>query len=441
MLKQFSDFIKDKSLIERPGIILLGISGGIDSMVMMDLFIRSGYDIAVAHCNFGLRGNESDNDQIFVSGQCEKGNIPFHCKLFETHEYSREKGVSLQMAARDLRYEWFNEIAALNGYTCIAIAHNKNDLAETFLINLARGTGIRGLTGIKPKKNSIIRPLLFACRDEITEYARQHNISYRDDSSNLDIKYKRNHIRHKIIPEFEKISPSFISTVYETAHKLTEIENIYASSIRKKFEEVSYRTGDEYRLNINTLLTLESLQSWLYEFLRRWNFPVEIIPDIISSLSSTSGKRFYSPTHRLVKDRDNLIIVPLKVELPEKYYIEEGVEEITRPMNIKLSIINKPGGFIIPNDEKTAFLDLDKIHFPLIMRKWRKGDYFQPLGLKGLKKLSDFFIDNKFSLIEKEKTWLLASGNKIIWIIGHRIDDRFKITDKTEKILMVRVVN
>ncbi len=439
MYKQFREFIETEGLIDQPGTIVLGVSGGVDSMVMMDLFLKAGYKVAAAHCNFGLRGEESDKDQVFVAERCEKFNIRLHTKLFDTVNYAKDKGISLQMAARDLRYEWFEMLLADNGYSSVAIAHNKNDLAETFLLNLVRGTGIRGLTGIKAKTNNIIRPLLFASRNEILDYAEANMVPFREDSSNLDIKYTRNRIRHNIIPEFEKISPSFINRLYETSERLKDVENIYSATLSKKFDQLCNQSGEECRIEINSLLALHPLATHLYELLRKWNFSRELVPDIISSLAASPGKKFYSPSHRIVKDRDHLIVTPLPAETVNRYYVEEEVEKLDHPLKVRFARTKNYSGFKIPANRKTACLDLDLLHFPLIIRKWQKGDYFQPLGLNGLKKLSDFFIDNKLSLVEKEKVWLLTSNNRIAWIMGHRIDDRFKITERTKEILMIEL--
>ncbi len=439
MYKRFSDFVKAGDLIDRPGKILLGISGGVDSMVMFNLFLETDYPFAAAHCNFNLRGEESDQDQYFVAQECIKNNIHLHFKKFDTVNYSQERGISLQMAARELRYTWFNQLISENGYLSVAIAHNKNDLAETMLINIIRGTGIRGLTGIKEKRGNIIRPLLFAERIDITRHAIKHKVTFREDSSNIDIKYKRNRIRHRIIPEFEKISDSFVKNLYSTACRLKDVEIVFNEAVKNKFNELCTETDNEFRLNIKSLLSLNPLPSYLYEFLKNWNFPREMIPDIIISLKGPSGKQFYSSTHKLVKDRESLIIRPLQHEAVSRYYIEEETTELHEPLKLKISKMEMFSGFRIPADPEIACLDLNVLHFPLLLRKWQKGDYFQPLGMNGLKKLSDFFIDNKFSLIEKEKIWLLTSGNKIVWITGHRIDDRFKITERTKDILMVEI--
>jgi tRNA(Ile)-lysidine synthase len=441
MLEEFKDYINSENLFSRKDHLLLGISGGIDSMVMLELFSSSTYKIAVAHCNFSLRGEESDTDQMFVEEACRLKNIVIHARSFATGEYALERGISVQMAARELRYSWFEELQKNLNYDYIVIAHNKNDLAETFLMNIARGTGIKGLTGIKPKNGKIVRPLLFAQRTQITRYAELNNISYREDASNLDTKYKRNRIRLKIIPEFLEFSPAFINSISETAERLKETEMIFSQSIKYHFENVYEENEHGGSLDIGQLLKLKPLNTYLYEFLRKWQFPKELIPDIITSLKSASGKQFFSPTYRLVKDRNKLLLSPLKEEGITRFYLEEGMTELTLPLKLKISIHTNNPGFNIPKSSSIACIDLHLLHFPLILRKWEKGDYFQPLGMSGLKKVSDFFIDNKFSLVDKDNTWIIASGSKIVWIAGHRIDDRFKINERTSEILMIKLMS
>jgi tRNA(Ile)-lysidine synthase len=441
MLEEFKAYIDSENLFSKKDNLLLGISGGIDSMVMLELFSSTTYNIAVAHCNFSLRGEESDADQMFVEEACRFKNIIIHTKSFATGEYALERGISIQMAARDLRYSWFEELRNDFNYDYIVIAHNKNDLAETFLINISRGTGIKGLTGIKPKSGKIVRPLLFAQRAQITEYANRNSILYREDASNLDTKYKRNRIRHRIIPEFLQFRPTFINSISETAERLKEAEMIFSQAIKYHFDKIYAENDRGGSLDISQLLDLKPLNTYLFEFLRKWQFPKEMIPDIITSLRSSSGKQFYSPTHRLVKDRDKLLISPLKEEGITRFYIEEGMTELEIPLKLKISFHTNNPGFHIPGSASIACIDLHMLHFPLILRKWEKGDYFQPLGMSGLKKVSDYFIDNKFSLVDKDNAWIIASGSKIVWIAGHRLDDRFKINERTSEILMIKLLS
>ncbi len=440
MFERFTGFIREGSLFGRGDRLLLGVSGGVDSMVMLHLMANNGYDIVAAHCNFLLRGAESDEDQDFVARECKKIDIPVYTCSFNTKEYAMEKGISLQMAARELRYNWFYSLLAELGCSLIAIAHNKNDITETFLINLLRGTGLRGLTGIKARSGKIVRPLLFAGRPEILEYATLNKIPFREDSSNMDIKYKRNRIRHIIIPELEKISPGFVGTIYETAERLKETDEIVSEALEQRFNNLFSRENGEYKVKVSSLLELDPLPAYLYEFLRRWGFSRETTDNIVSALQGPPGKLFYSNTHRLIRDREYLIITPIQQVQITRYYIDEDSTRLNEPLNLRISKHIYHKGFSIPSEPSIACLDLDMLHFPLILRKWQNGDYFQPLGMGGLKKLSDFFIDNKFSIADKERTWILASGNRIVWITGHRIDDRFKITDRTKEVLMIEIV-
>ncbi len=439
MLEAFKDYLKNENLITPQQKILLGVSGGIDSMVMLELFLRAGFNIIVAHCNFGLRGDESDRDEEFVRNHCHERNIPFYSKRFDTEDHAKTLGISPQMAARELRYKWFSGLLKETGAAYVAIAHNRNDLAETFILNICRGTGIMGLTGMGSKSASVIRPLLFASREEIEKFAEKEGVTYHEDSSNREVKYHRNRIRNRVIPELEKINPSFITTAYENTLRIKEAAEVYNQAITEKFHLVCRESGEEAVLKVDKLLQLTPLHVYLYEFLKKWSFSPGQVPDIIDSLDSAPGRMFFSPTHRLVKDRDHLLVTPLKSEGEPLFYIEEGTNRIEQPLQMTIKTVEADQGFRIPSNANIACLDADLLHFPLIIRKWRKGDYFQPLGMTGMKKVSDFFVDNKFSLVEKEAAWIIASGNKIAWIAGHRIDNRFRITSHTRRIVMLEI--
>jgi tRNA(Ile)-lysidine synthase len=345
------------------------------------------------------------------------------------------------MAARELRYSWFEEIRSGGNYQFIALAHNMDDVIETFFINLARGTGIRGLSGIKPKKEKIIRPLLFASREEIIRYSEEKNVQFQEDSSNKKIKYIRNRIRHNIIPELVTINPRVRENILESISNLADVEKLYLQSIEEYKRDVIGRKGNSITIDIPALKVRDPMRTLLYELLRPYNFQKHTIRDIIDSLEGIAGKQFFSATHRLIKDRDELIIT----EIPEgercRYYIEDDVIHIAKPIAVSFTCTNKPADLRFTNDPFLAYFDYDLLEFPLIIRKWEKGDYFQPLGMNHIKKLSDFFIDEKFSIHDKENTWLLTSGNKIIWIMGHRIDDRFKITSDSKRMFVVEIQN
>lgn len=439
LLLLFTDFISRNQLFSGTDKVLLAVSGGIDSMVMANLFLKTDNNIGIVHCNFQLRGAESDNDEKFVREFAKNSNTPFYAESFNTGKYAEEKRVSIQMAARDLRYEWFEKIRVAEGFNYIALAHNKNDVLETVLLNIARGTGLKGLTGIKNKSGNIIRPLLFATREEITKYADDHHFSYREDSSNAQVRYKRNMIRHQIIPEFEELNPDFINSFSQTIDQLKESYEIFEIAVKKEKKQTVTEIGDKTLIDIYKLRSLSHSATYLYEFLRPYHFPPQVIPDIVGSLDGISGKQFYSPTHRLIKDRDHLIITPQKKETTGKCYIDKKTEKIIQPIRLSFRKFSVQSDLNIPVSPHTAWIDASMIEYPLILRKWKAGDYFHPLGMQDTKKLSDFFIDEKLSLVEKENLWILTSGDIIIWVVGRRIDNRFRITKSTTEILEIKI--
>ena len=439
MLSLFQSYILDNNLVSPGHKILLAVSGGIDSVVMLDLFTRSGYYCAIAHCNFKLRDEESDMDELFVRDLAGKYNIPFYTKAFNTADHADNNRISIQMAARELRYDWFEDLRNELHYDYIATAHNKNDAIETFFINLSRGTGIRGLSGITPKSGQILRPLLFLEREDIEEYAKLNEIPWREDSSNSQTKYARNKIRHLIIPGFQELNPGFINTMWENIGRLREIEGIYLHSLERTKKEILIKGNEFAWIPIQEISKLEPQFTWLFELLADFDFTAPVVRDISKNLYSTPGKQFFSHTHRLVKDRDKLIIHPLKDHSAKRYYIDDPSQDTDEPIHLELTILTEFNKSEIPKDPHIAWLDLDQLEFPLMIRKWETGDYFIPLGMNNMKKLSDFFIDNKFSLPEKENTWLLVSGGKIAWVIGERIDDRYKISQNTGRILQIRL--
>ncbi|MEA1897201.1 MAG: tRNA lysidine(34) synthetase TilS [Bacteroidota bacterium] len=441
MLEKFNQNIKYLNLFKPDNRILLAVSGGIDSMVMAHMFEKSGYNYGIAHCNFSLRGEASDLDEVLVQEYSSKTDVPFYLKKFKTEKEAKFRKISIQMAARELRYEWFEELRNKHNYKYIAIAHNKDDVVETFLMNIARGTGIRGLSGIKVKKGNVIRPILFLTRTEIEEFQEKNNIAFREDSSNSSLKYSRNKIRHILIPELENLNPNFKNNLLETISYTSDAAEIFIQSIEEKKKSIIQEQSGQTTINIDSLKKLKFAGTYLYEFIKVYGFSKEVIPDIFFNLDRTSGKQFYSKTHLLIKDREQLIITSIQQKELSIFRIKEGVKQIKTPIHLflekeKTDHVFKPG-----NSKKTAYLDYDQLKFPLSIRKWEKGDKFQPLGLSHNKKLSDFFINEKVSLIEKEKTWLLVSNKNIIWVIGHRIDHRFRVQEKTITILKVELLD
>jgi len=436
MLQAFNNYIKNNNLTNKNERILIGLSGGRDSIFMTTLFKNSNYNIAIAHCNFNLRGEEADNEQKFVENYAKQNSIEFFTTSFDTEKYASEKGISIQMAARELRYNWFEQIKIENNFDKIAIAHNKNDSVETFLINLTRGTGIKGLTGIKPINGNIIRPILFVERNEITNYLTENNISWKDDSSNNSDKYSRNNIRHNIIPEFEKMNSDFISTMSKNIEKLDSVYKVYNKEINFKRNKILIRQTDKTLINIEILKKLNPLKTYLFEFVKEFNFSPEQVHDIVEIIHSSSGKQVKSNTHRIIKDRDYLIITEInKPSIQQGFIIDKGTIEIKVPLHIHIDMFNN-SNYKIPTNKNIACFDLATLNYPLKLRKWENGDKFKPFGMNNFKKLSDYFSDNKFSIVDKEKVWILTdNNNNIIWIVNNRTDNRYKITKETEKII------
>ena len=434
-------FVNKNKLFHSSNKLVLAVSGGIDSVCMAHLIKKLGLDAAIAHCNFGLRGEESDNEELFVKQLAQDLSYPFHSIQFKTNEYAEIEGLSIQVAARNLRYNWFENLRKKLAFDFIAIAHNADDSIETFFINLMRGSGIHGLTGIRPKNELIVRPLLFASRQQIEMYCKQNNISFRNDSSNESDKYLRNKIRHTIIPSINEINPSFHATMGENLSRLSETEQLYNYAINNFIKQIiEVQLDGNIHISITDLDALPTPQTILFELLKKYNFSPSTCYEIYENRNGMSGQVYYSKTKRIIKDRELFIITDIEITKDSKTYIEANTAEIDFPVRLKFNTINGQGYEIINNNNIAAF-DIDKLNYPLIIRKWHNGDYFKPLGLNGMKKLSDFFIDKKHSIAEKENTWLLVSANEIVWIIGQRIDDRFKITTDTQKVLEIEFIS
>lgn len=408
-------------------------------MVMCDLFEKCRFNYSVAHCNFKLRGDESDGDEKFVRDYAGQSGVDFYHTSFETTEYAKVNGISVEMAARELRYNYFNELCRSHGFDFIATAHHQDDLIETFFINLLRKTGIKGLTGIKPKSGNLIRPMLFAGRERILGHASRFKIPFREDSTNSSLAYRRNFIRHEILPRFADVNPAFRENIARSIENLKEVEEVYLSAIEKEKRKILSQYGDNFRIDIPVLLKSKFPKIVLYEILNEFRFNADIFENIFEGLGENPGKQFFSPGFRLVKGRGELIITPLEQKTTRQFYIEKGDIELFSPVEVAISVI-KNENYKIPSSPLIASFDYDKLEFPLVIRKWRQGEYFQPFGLDGLKKVSDFFIDEKFSIPEKEDAWILCSGNKIAWIMGHRIDGRFKITAETKTICRLEIL-
>ncbi len=469
MISSFVNYIKKENLFSPTEKILLTVSGGIDSTLMCELFHKAGLKFGIAHCNFLLRAEESDGDEVFVSALAERFNVPFHSVSFNTSTYAKKNKLSIQVAARQLRYQWFEEIRKNYAYNYIATAHHQDDSIETFFINLIRGTGISGLHGILPKQGTIIRPMLFTTKKEIDTYIKKNKLKHREDSSNASDKYVRNKIRHFVTPVLKELNPCIENTIIQNIQHLRDVELIYRNDIETKRAKIVKQEKGTIFISIPRLKKLNPFSTYLYEFLKPFNYNASTVDEIISAFGGESGKQFFSGTHRLIKDREYLIIEPRtkKQEVrtgnqemrtknqekrdrsqEEKNEIKDSTRKILKNQknieidNLKLNFSKLSNSFNteLQNPNSVANLDYDKLEFPLEIRKWKKGDTFYPLGMKGKKKLSDFFIDKKLSINQKENVWLLTSMGKIVWVIGQRIDEHFKITDKTQKIYFVELV-
>jgi len=440
MLENFKKYKEENLLFSDDETILLAISGGIDSMVLCDLFLKSSYKFAIAHCNFQLRGEESFRDENFVTNYCNKNNITLHKIRFDTYKHMDIEGISLQMAARDLRYRWFEDLLQENNYKYLATGHHGDDSIETFLINIIRGTGIAGLHGIQHKINNIIHPLLFTNREEISAYAKKNNIEFVEDSTNSSTKYTRNKIRHELIPLIKEISPNFQRTILKEIERFKETEQVFRTVIDQAKQEIFAFENDRINISIEKIKSLNPQRIYLYEFLNEYNFNESTINSILESIyEKSSGKQFFSETHRIVKDREYLILTQNNIINNNEYHISDNLTSIKFPLSLEMEFLKDLSFIKIPKTKDIAMLDADKLEFPLILRKWKKGDYFYPYGLKGEKKISEFYKNLKYSIVDKENQWLLCSNDDIVWVIGQRIDDRYKITNKTKTIYRIEL--
>ncbi len=437
MIEKVRSYIKENRLLKPDDRVIVGLSGGMDSMTLIDVLLSLGYNCMAVHCNFHLRGEESERDAAFVEQWCESAKVGLVSVDFDTYRYAAEHKISIEMAARELRYKWFEDIRKEHHADAIAVAHHRDDLAETVLLNLIRGTGIRGLSGISPKNNSIVRPLLGVSRDEIEAYVEERKLPFIFDSSNSDDVFVRNFLRLNVIPLLEKINPSVKNSIYRTAQHVGEARKIYDFYVENQKKAIF----TDNRIDIDKLKTTLSPATMLFEILSPFGFNASVIEDICQCLDSIPGKVFYSNDYRLIKDRKDLILDKISDEnlSQREYAIDKVSQEITDPIRLKISFLS--GNITINKDARFLYADADKLFFPLTLRKWQPGDWFIPFGMKGRKKLSDFFTDRKFSLPDKENAWVLTSDEDIVWVVGERSDERFKITESTENVLVMEFIN
>jgi len=441
MLQQFRQFIKDNRLFNREDHILAAVSGGMDSLALCMLLYQAGFNFSIANCNFKLRGDESDADEVFTRKLASDYGVKYHSISFETSEYARSKGISIQMAARDLRYEWFEQLLETEGYSAVATAHHLDDQTETFFINLLRGSGIAGIHGILPKQGRIVRPMLFADKKQIDEFVRNNRLTYREDSSNKSRKYLRNRLRHELLPVLMDIDPAFSHKLDQTIHNIRGVEDILNQKVDEVTKRIVTRKQDYIQIEIGKIKELHPLDTWIYLILQPFGFSATVIKEIYEALDGISGKMFFSPTHRLVKDRVSLIIETLLIlDVKHKeFLIDEETPGISLPFPLEFKTVPVAETLTILNNPAFACLDAEKLSYPLSLRRWHIGDRFIPFGMKGWKKVSDYLTDIKLSVPNKENTWLILSSGEVVWIVGKRIDNRFRITKQTHEVKMIHL--
>lgn len=417
-------FIDQKSLFERRDKVLVALSGGADSVALLRVLHALGYQCECAHCNFHLRGEESNRDETFVQQLCQKFDIPLHVTHFDTTDYAHTKRISIEMAARELRYQWFETLRQSIGASVIAVAHHRDDSVETFLLNLIRGTGINGLKGIAPKNGYVVRPLLQESRENILDYLQHLNQEYVTDSTNLQDEYMRNKIRLNLLPLMKELNPSVSESIAATADRLADAALIYNKEREMAIQRVM---KGERVISISALLDETAPSSLLFELLHPYGFNSSQIKDIYQSLSGQSGKRFHSSQWEVLRDRDSLIL---------HSFNEEEINHVLPTLTYETVDITPD--FIIPRDKHIACLDADKVTLPLTVRKWQAGDKFTPLGMNGKKNVSDYLTDRKFTLFQKEHQYVACQGDKIVWLIGERIDNAYRIDTDSKRAVIVR---
>lgn len=424
MLQDFKKHIEENFPTLKEKKLLIAISGGLDSVVLTHLLHHLKYSVSLAHCNFTLRGNESDLDEAFVKELAKKHSIPIFTKSFNTKSFADEHKLSIQVAARELRYKWFASLAANIKFDFILTAHHADDNLETIIFNLTRGTGIDGLTGIPKKNGNILRLLIPFSRVAIENYAIAKKLNWREDKSNASTKYARNKIRHKVIPVLKELNPNLLDSLQNTVQHLQDAKSIVEAKIKEVKKEVieEEKNTESLKIRIDKLTAVENAKAYLYQILKEYHFTEW--NDVYHLLEAQSGKYVVSKTHQLLKDRKHLILTKRKPEkdTKNKFFIEKETKEIQQPVPLKITNNNNKTNA----NKKEIYVDKDLLNYPLIVRKWEKGDYIYPTGMLGKKKISKFFKDQKFSLVDKQNTWLLCDAkNNLIWIVGHRQDRRF----------------
>lgn len=417
--------------------VLLACSGGIDSMVLAHQLVEQNFSPGIAHCNFKLRP-EADADEAWLKTWAEDNKLPFHSTAFATADYAAEHGLSTQMAARTLRYRYFEELLEQHGYDFILTAHHTDDSLETILMRLERKPELLSLAGIRPKSGKVLRPLWLSSRKDIEDYARQHQIQWREDKSNAEVYYQRNKLRHQVVPALKEALPQLTENLASGLEQMHEERLLLEQLLDEKLKQLVHSANVKQQLDVARLQQYKGIKSLLHHWLKPYGpFDLEAIT---ASLGQFSGREFISPGYRLLLHRGQLILHPLSDPQRREYFIHKEDGHINLPPEIVFEKIDRKS-FKMDPSRQVAALDFDRLRFPLVLRPWKAGDRFRPLGMKGFKKLSDFFVDENYSRLEKEQTWLLCSGEEVVWVVAARIDDRYKLTDQTKTVYFVRILN
>ena len=439
MQQKVQTYIQNHHLLTQKGRIIVGVSGGTDSVVLLHVLISLGYDCVIAHCNFHLRMDESDRDELFVRELAMELKVPYYSVDFETTKYAEDHKISIEMAARDLRYAWFYELLFNHDAQAIAVAHHADDSIETMLMNLVRGTGLKGLTGIQPRNHKVVRPLLCCNRLELETYLVRFDLDHIEDSTNASVDYQRNKFRNEVLPLLAEINPSVRQTLYDSLDRFEGIWAIYQQAIDTMKQLIVRNEPGLVKMDIDAIKKQEHIPTLMYELLHTYGFGPAVIEQVTSQLDGESGKVFFSETYRLVKDRKYLLIIKIEDNPVDDFIIAENETVIEFPFLLKMNKQPVIPGFEVSKEINRIHVDASRLTYPLVLRRWKEGDTFFPFGMKQRKKVSDFFIDNKLSLFEKEHSWILTSNNEIVWIVGQRLDNRYCVTKQTKEVIEFKI--